>query len=143
MMNLQELQTIVGNRLPIKIFVLNNAGYHSIRQTQHNYFPDNEIGVGPGSGVTLPDYVSLAQAFGFDTIRCERVEDVPRCISAALNSNGPFLADVLLDPAQDFSPKLASRVLPNGAMASPALEDMAPFLPRDELTANMLIPLMD
>jgi acetolactate synthase-1/2/3 large subunit len=143
MMNLQELQTIVTNRLPLKIFVLNNQGYHSIRQTQNNYFPDNEIGVGRNSGVTFPDYVRLAEVFGIPARRCSGRDDIGATTAFAFGTNGPTLVEVMLDPAQGFSPKLASRVLPNGAMASPALEDMAPFLPREELAANMFIPLQD
>ena len=70
MMNLQELQTIVGYRLPIKIFVLNNGGYHSIRQTQRNFFPDNVVGCGTESGLTFPDFERVATAFGLPHARC-------------------------------------------------------------------------
>jgi acetolactate synthase-1/2/3 large subunit len=143
MMNLQELQTIAGLGLPVKVFVLNNGGYHSIRQTQENYFPGNEIGVGANSGINFPDFVKLAAGFGIPARRCENVVGLAESIEFALASNGPVLVEVVLDIAQGFSPKLASRVLPNGAMASPALEDMAPFLPRAELESNMFIPLSE
>lgn len=143
MMNLQELQTIASNRIPLKIFVLNNRGYHSIRQTQNNYFAGNEIGVGESSGVDFPDYVRLAEVFGIPARRCSDMSELADTARFALDTDGPTLVEVMLDPGQDFSPKLASRVLPDGRMASPALEDMAPFLSREELAENMFIPIAD
>jgi acetolactate synthase-1/2/3 large subunit len=139
MMNLQELQTIAGLGLPIKIFVLNNDGYHSIRQTQQNYFPDNIVGCGPDSGLTFPDFRELARAFGVSASRIESHDDMNDGIEAALAADGPFLCEVMLDKAQQFAPKLASRRLPDGTMISPELEDMAPFLPREELAEAMRI----
>ena len=143
MMNIQELQTILCNRLPIKIMLLNNNGYLSIRQTQSNYFPDNPIGCDMSSGVSFPDFSRLAEAWGFPTRRCESLDKLAGDIDWAMAENGPAFLEIMQDTAQGFSPKLASRVLPNGQMASPALEDMFPFLPREELAANMLIPLLD
>jgi acetolactate synthase-1/2/3 large subunit len=143
MMNLQELQTIAGNRLPIKLFVLNNSGYSSIRQTQQNYFPDNVVGCGPESGLTFPDFVKLATAFGFQARRCTSHHELESTIHDTLTGEGPQLLEVVLDPTQPFSPKLASRQLEDGRMVSSPLEDLAPFLTRAELAENMLIPLMD
>ena len=141
MMNLQELQTIVGARLPVKLFILNNDGYHSIRQTQQNYFPDNVVGVGPESGVTFPDFVKLGEAFGFPVSRIATHADMAAGIRASLDSNGPSLCEVILDKAQPFAPKLSSRRLEDGSMVTSALEDLAPFLSREEMADNMLIPL--
>jgi acetolactate synthase-1/2/3 large subunit len=141
MLNLQELQTIVGNRLPVKVFVLNNNGYSSIRQTQENYFPDNVVGCGPESGLTFPDFVTLGTAFGFGARRCRSHARLPEAIGKTLSGDGPQLLEVILDPDQPFAPKLASRQLENGQMVSSPLEDLAPFLPREELAENMLIPL--
>lgn len=143
MMNIQELQTILCNRLPIKIMLLNNNGYLSIRQTQSNYFPDNPIGCDMSSGVSFPDFSRLAEAWGFPTRRCESLDKLAGDIDWAMSENGPAFLEIMQDTAQGFSPKLASRALPNGQMSSPALEDMFPFLPREELAANMLIPLLD
>ena len=81
MMNLQELQTIVGQKLPIKLFVLNNDGYHSIRQTQQNYFPDNVVGCGPESGVTFPDFQRVCEAFGFPVRRATTHDDMAAAIA--------------------------------------------------------------
>jgi len=143
MLNLQELQTIAGNHLPITVFLLNNDGYSSIRQTQQNYFPDNVVGCGPESGLTFPDFASLGTAFGFDVHRCSRHDELAVTIRNALAGDGPQLVEVMLDPEQPFSPKLASRQLDDGRMVSSPLEDMAPFLPREELAENMLVPLVE
>ncbi len=143
MLNLQELQTIAGNRLPIKLIVLNNNGYSSIRQTQQNYFPDNVVGCGPESGLTFPDFVKLGAAFGFGVRRCTSHRDMATMIHDLLTGDGPQLLEVMLDPEQPFSPKLASRQLEDGRMVSSPLEDLAPFLSRTELAQNMLIPMLE
>ncbi len=143
MMNLQDLQTLSGQGIPAKVFVLNNDGYHSIRQTQQNYFPDNVVGCGPESGVTFPDFQKLGQAFGFTTRRCERHADLAQAIRETLETPGPQILEVMLDKAQPFAPKLSSRRLEDGRMVTSALEDLAPFLAREELAENMLIPLAE
>jgi acetolactate synthase-1/2/3 large subunit len=140
MMNLQELQTIAGQRLPVLVVILNNDGYTSIRQTQRAYFAPNEIGFSPANGVTLPDYVRLAEAFGIPARRCASRAELPAALEFALRAEGPALLEVMLDPDAQFAPKLASRKLPDGRMVSPALEDMAPFLSREELLENLLVP---
>lgn len=139
MMNIQELQSIIGQQLPIKLFVLNNDGYHSIRQTQQNYFPDNVVGCGPESGVTFPDFMKLGAAFGFPVSRIVAHEGMGPAIVAMLDAEGPALCEVMLDKAQAFSPKLSSRRLEDGSMVTSALEDLAPFLSREELASNMLV----
>ena len=143
MMNLQELETIVGQRLPIKLFILNNNGYHSIRQTQQNYFPDNVVGCGPESGLTFPDFQKLGAAFGFPVNRAADHQGLRAAIGQTLEGAGPQLCEVILDQAQPFAPKLSSRRLKDGRMVTSALEDLAPFLPREELAENMLIPLLE
>jgi len=143
MMNIQELQTIVGQKIPIKLFVLNNDGYHSIRQTQQNYFPDNVVGCGPESGVTFPDFQRLGEAFGLTVRRTSSHDDMTAAIAATLEGLGPQLCEVILDKAQPFAPKLSSRRLEDGRMVTSAMEDLAPFLSREELAENMLIPLLE
>lgn len=137
-LNIQELQTLVHHQLPVKLFVLNNGGYLSIRGTQESFF-GTMIGESQASGVSFPDYVKVAEAYG---VRASRVCacDTSTSISAALASAGPHLCEVMLDPAQRFEPRLASRRLPDGRMESPPLEDMFPFLDREELAENLLIP---
>jgi acetolactate synthase-1/2/3 large subunit len=140
MMNLQELQTVVGYRLPIKVIVLNNQGYHSIRQTQEAYFADSLIGIGPDTGVTIPDFVELGKAFGIPSLRGDSHNQMNGALNWLLQEQSGFaLLEVMLDITQSFSPKLASRKLPDGRMVSPALDDMAPFLSREELAKNRLV----
>jgi acetolactate synthase-1/2/3 large subunit len=138
MMNLQELQTIVGLNLPVKIFLLNNGGYHSIRQTQQNYFADNLLGFSPATGVTLPNWERLAYGFGIPFHRAERHDEMAAAIAAALNEPGPQFCEAVLDPTQGFAPRVSSRKLEDGRMVSAPLEDMAPFLSREELAENLL-----
>ncbi len=134
-LNIQELQTVAHHRLPLKIFVLNNEGYLSIRTSQANFFK-RFVGEGPGSGVTFPDMVKLAEAYGLSAMRIEG-EGFAAQIRQALAQEGPIVCDVMLDPAQSFEPKLSSRQLPDGRMVSTPLEDMFPFLSREELAENL------
>lgn len=142
MMNLQELQTIIGRGIPIKLFILNNSGYHSIRQTQQNFFPDNIVGCGPDSGLTFPDFLKLGEAFGFPTFRVHDFSELEEGVRRTLDAPGPAICEVMLDKAQGFAPKLSSRRLETGAMVTSPLEDMAPFLSKEELSENMLIPIL-
>ena len=137
-LNIQELQTIAHHRWPIKIFVLNNGGYLSIRQTQSNFFGGNMIGESPSSGVSFPDMRCVAGAYGIPAMRVATAADF-RNIPAMLHAPGPALCEVMLDPAQEFEPRLKSRQLPDGKIVSPNLEDMYPFLDPEELASNMLI----
>jgi acetolactate synthase I/II/III large subunit len=138
MMNLQELQTIASNQLPIKIFVLNNNGYSSIRQTQTNYFSDNIAGCGPESGLEFPNFVELSKAFGIPSARATELNNLSSQIAEFINIPGPGLLEVMLDPDQPFEPKLSSRQMDDGTMVSGTLDDLAPFLPRQEVESNML-----
>jgi acetolactate synthase-1/2/3 large subunit len=140
--NIQELETIRFHQLPIKIFVLNNGGYLSIRTTQAGFFKGNFVGEGRRSGVSFPDYVKLATAYGLPA-RKVKSTDFQGEMAEFLKIPGPALCEVMLDPAQEFEPKVTSRALPDGRMATAALEDMAPFLSREELAENMLIPLAE
>ncbi len=143
MMNIQELQTIAGHQLPIKIFILNNQGYHSIRQTQQGFFPDNVVGCGTESGLSFPDFKKLAVAFGIHYSRCETHQELQTTINTAIADSGPAICEITLDLKQGFAPRSSSRRLESGEIVSTPLEDMAPFLSREELRSNMLIPLVD
>ena len=140
MLNLQELQTIRGYDLPVKIFLLNNNGYHSIRQTQRNFFPGNDVGSGPESGVTFPDFQRVAYGFDLPFRRACDHGALVAAIRATLDEPGPAICELVLDLSQPFSPKVSSKRLPDGRMVTAPLEDMAPFLPRDEFLANMIVP---
>lgn len=143
MMNLQELQTIVTNKLPIKIFLINNAGYHQARLTQKNLFHNGFVGIGPESGdLGFPDFEKLADAFGISYGAIHSNEEFKDGISKALECDTCYLCEVFVDTDQVFEPKSASKRLPDGKMVSPPLEDLAPFLPREELAENMFIPMI-
>lgn len=132
MMNVQELATIVHNKLNIKLIVLNNNGYHSIRQTQTNLFQPPFIGIDGESGISFPDFEKLADAFGMSYYKLDNETKCKDEIENALCSEGPCLFEVIVDPKQNFAPKSSSKVLPDGRITSPSLDDMAPFLPREE-----------
>ena len=143
-MNLQELQTILTNRLPIKIFVINNEGYHSIRQTQTNIFGHHtKVGVGPESGdLTFPSLERLAWAYGYPYRACRQNGELEETLDTAFGTEGAFLCEIFVDPAQLFEPKSATKRLPDGSLFSPPLEDLAPFLDREELKSIMKIPML-
>lgn len=142
MQNIQELQTIAGQKIPAKIFLYNNSGYHSIRQSQEAHFDGFSVGCGPDSGVTFPDFERLAYGFGIDFVRTSDHEDMAAAIAATLSSPGPMICEIMVDKTQAFAPKLSSKRLDDGTMITAPLEDLSPFLPREELEANMLIPLI-
>jgi acetolactate synthase-1/2/3 large subunit len=135
-MNIQELQTIVHHRLPIKIFVLNNAGYLSMRSTQSAFF-GRLTGESNPSGVSFPDMVKVACAYGISSVRIDREQQLPEIVKA-LTASGPALIDVVLDPGQEFEPRSRARQLPDGSIVSPKLEDMYPFLDDTELLGNVI-----
>ena len=134
MMNLQELAYIGGNKIPAKIVLLNNEGYHSIRQTQSNYFADNIVGCGKDSGLPFPDFSILCKGFGIDYIRLERYLDTDAMIKSLIDSQGPILLEAVIDLDQGFAPKVSSKRLADGSMVSAELDDMSPFLTETERT---------
>ncbi len=138
MMNLQELQTMKHYNLPIKLFVLNNNGYISIQQTQKNFFQGRMTACSIDSGVSIPDFVEVGNAFGLKTVKISSLENLQEQIKQVLDSDGPILCEVMLSPDYIFSPKLSARKLDDGTMVSPSLEDMFPFLDRKEYEENML-----
>lgn len=132
-MNMQELQTVVQNELPIKIVILNNNGYHSIRQTQTNLFKGRElVGVSRSNGISFPDLEKLSYAYGIPYVRIASVDDCGSKLEDALVTNGPIIIEAVVDEKQNFEPKLSSKVLPDGTMVSPPIDDMYPFLEREE-----------
>ncbi len=143
MMNLQELQTIAGDNLPIKIFILNNSGYVSIFQTHRNFFNGVEVGGGPKSGVTFPNFEKLSAGFGIPYFKSINHESMADAISQTLNTDGPIICELMIDENQSFEPKLGAKQHPDGRITSPALEDLSPFLSREELKENMIIELLD
>ncbi|MBO5522572.1 MAG: thiamine pyrophosphate-binding protein [Roseburia sp.] len=142
-MNLQELQTIIHHKLPVKLFVINNGGYHSIRQTQKNFFGEPLVGIGVDSGdLSFPSMEKLAWAYGYPYQRIDKNEDLLQ-IKETLEKQGPCICEIMADIEQKFEPKCASRRLEDGTMVSAPLEDLAPFLSREELERQMRIPLWE
>ncbi|OPY32660.1 MAG: acetolactate synthase 2 catalytic subunit [Methanomassiliicoccales archaeon PtaU1.Bin124] len=139
-MNLQEMATIAYNRLPVKIFYLDNNGYASIRQTQDNFF-HRRYGIGPENGIGFPDTAKLAEAYGIKHFVIEGKERMVDVMKKVLRHEGPALCHVHLDPEHIFEPKLSSEKKTDGRLVSKPLEDMYPFLPRKVLKENMIIDL--
>lgn len=129
MMNLQELATVAYHKLNLKIVLLNNNGYHSIRQTQSNLFSEHPLtGVNKENGVGFPDFEILAKAFGISYRKLDDLQDIPERVDEFLNIDGPCILEVFVDEKQNFEPKLASKRLEDGTMVSPRLDEMYPFL---------------
>lgn len=145
MMNLQELQTIITNRLPIKIFLINNNGYHSIRITQSNLFSEHsKVGIGPESeDLSFPNYEKIATAFGYPYFSAHTNEEMRDCVRNVLKMESYVFCEIFTDTDQVWEPKNSTKRLKDGTLVSPPLEDLAPFLPREELKRNMFIPLID
>ena len=142
-MNLQELQTIVTNHLPVKIVVINNEGYHQIRLTQTNLFDKQFVGIGPEShDLGFPDFEKLAYAYGIPYYGCGGMEKLDSILDEFLKCNGYAMLQIFCDTKQIFEPKSATKRLPDGTLVSPPLEDLYPFLSREELRENMYINLV-
>jgi len=140
-LNIQELQTIVNYNLDIKIFVINNNGYLSMRIGQKSYF-EGCIGESPESGLTFPDFIKLANAYGIKALHIKEFPIEER-IDEVLKMYGAVLCLIDVDPNQEFEPRVTSKVQADGTLVSPSIEDMYPFLPTDVLKDNMLVSLWD
>lgn len=138
-MNLQELQTMMEHQMPIKLFILDNQGYISIKQTQENFFNGRQTACGPASGVSFPDFTKIAKAFDLPTVVIDNHTDLSLKLDEILSTKGPLVCHVKLLPNYKFLPKTASFQKPDGSMVSRPLEDMFPFLERDEFLQNMII----
>ena len=145
MMNLQELQTIITNKLPIKIFLINNNGYHSIRITQSNLFGQHtKVGIGPESGdLSFPEFRKIAEAFGYQYYCAHSNAEMKEVVDKVLQMDGPVFTEIFTDTRQVWEPKSSTKRLEDGTLVSPPLEDLAPFLPREELEKQMFIPLIE
>ena len=139
MMNLQELATINYKNLPIKIFILNNNGYHSIRQTQKNFFPDNLVGTSYKDGIGFPNFLKVGKAFNIKSIQINTIEELELLfIQKHFSNNKPAIYVLNINQKQDFQPKLRSRIANNGNITTPELHDMWPFLTPKELKSNLI-----
>lgn len=141
-MNIQELETIRRLQLPIKFFVVNNNGYASIRASQGSYFK-LLVGADSTSGLSLPDLVKVARAYGIPARSVSDPGSLRDALRAVLDEPGPGICEVVVQPDEPRVPRVASVIRPDGSMASRPLEDLFPFLDRDELRENMLIPMIE
>jgi len=140
-LNIHELQIMKHHNLPIKLFIYTNDGYLSIKNTQNNLFAGIHVAVDKKSGVSCPDIVKIGKAYGIKTERINNHADMEKKIKKVLAYPGPIICDINAVRQLMLSPKLMAKKLPNGQFASPPLEDMGPFLPREEFEKNMIIPL--
>jgi acetolactate synthase-1/2/3 large subunit len=127
-MNIQELATVGHHNLPIKIFILSNEGYHSIRQTQTKYFSDNITGCGPESGLSFPDFEKISLAYGIKFKEIKEAKNLRKSLQEVISHHGPIVCSIKLDKEQEFEPKASSKLYPDGRMKSAPLYDLYPFL---------------
>ena len=133
------------NGLPVKLFLINNNGYHSIRQTQNNLFKEHtKVGIGPESGdLSFPDFKKIFEAFGWPYRAVHANSELPGVIEEMLQSDSFEACEIFVSSEQIFEPKSSTKKLPDGSLFSPPLEDLAPFLDREEFLSNMLIQIID
>lgn len=141
--NIQELETIARLKLPLKIFIFNNNGYASIRNMQMAHFKGNLVACDPSSGLTLPDTCKVAQAYGLDIEKIDNQHGLVGEVAGVLGREGTVICEVMIDPEVPTAPKMSSQALPDGRMVSKPMEDLWPFLNREELLSNMLIPSVE
>lgn len=138
-LNIHELQTIVHHCLPVKIFVINNGGYLAIRHTQQEFLGSRYVGSGPQGGLSLPDFVKVAKAYGMKAARVHRHCDLSAAIKRSLRSSGPFLCEIMVAEDQPVYPRVGFAKSPDGTFSPLPLEDMYPPLPPQELRSNMFV----
>ena len=137
-----DLETIRRLQLPIKLFVINNDGYASIRTSQGRYF-GRTAGADAASGVTLPPLRGVVEAYGLPYARITHDRDLADQVSELLNAPGPLVIDVITPREEPRAPALSSARRPDGTMVSRPLEDLAPFLSREEFLENMIVPPLE
>ena len=137
-MNIQELATVMHNKLPIKIFVLNNGGYLTIKQTQEAGFNSRIMGANSSSGLSFPDYKKIANSHKIKHIRINNNKDLKKKIKKILLGNKPIICELMIDPNQPQMPKAINNRTIKGKTTRPKFEDMHPFLPSEEIQKNML-----
>ena len=140
MQNLQEMEVLKYHNMNIKVFVMNNAGYFSIHQTQKKFFAGNFVGEGVESGISFTDMEKLAYAFGVSYYKLESISESNKKMPIILNEKGPAIIEVMVTTEMEVIPTNASLMREDGVLVSKPLEDMYPFLEREEFWENMIIP---
>lgn len=138
--NIQELETIRRKKLPVKFFVLNNGGYGSITNMQRNYFGGFYVGSNEESGLTLPMLSKTAAAYDCHYRRLDQVKDLEKEIKQVLDEPGCSICEVIVKEDEKSQPRVSSYLGRDGKMYSRPLEDLWPFLPREEFYKNMIVP---
>jgi acetolactate synthase-1/2/3 large subunit len=137
-LNIQELSVISGRSLPIKIFVVNNNGYASIRNLQNNHFSGRYIGCDTNSGLFLPDMCALASAYGLKYFHSDTLETLNESVQQALHTKGPVICEIVVDKECFLSLRTSTKIMPDGSIKSSPLENQFPFLPDDEAEKNII-----
>jgi acetolactate synthase I/II/III large subunit len=141
-MNIQELQTISYYKLPVKIFILNNHGYLTIRHTQRNMLNGNLAGSSSETGVDCPNFENLSKAYGIDYYSYSHSSQLPQCMPEWLSHEMPAICEIIMPQEQLLVPKSGIKIRPDGKIYSPPLEDLYPYLGMEELEDNMIIPIL-
>ena len=141
-MNIQEFQTLFHYKIPVKLFVVNNGGYFSIKNTQEVYFNGRYCGSEPSSGVSFPDLKNVSKAYKLPYKAIKSKTRLKEKIVEVLASDGPFVCEVFTDPGEKIRPSVMSKIM-NGQMVSAPLEDMFPYLSREELKKEMIVKLVE
>lgn len=142
-MNIQELQTVAHYKIPLKLFVLENGGYLTIKQTQHAYFGGRIMAADSSSGYTTPETGAIASAYGLKSDVIENHNGMREKIRAILASPGPAVCSVRMAPDQPLVPILLQHRRQDGTIATDPLERLSPYLPEAEFRDNMLIPILE
>ena len=132
MMNLQELETIKYNKLPVKVIVFSNNGYGAIRNTCKNFFNGTFTGCDSDSGIDFPDFSKIADAFGFTYFHCPKCKDVDSVLKEFIGYDGLALLEVEQKIVDVGIPRVMSKMDENGVFTTPSLLDMFPYLSKDE-----------
>jgi acetolactate synthase-1/2/3 large subunit len=138
-LNIQELQTIFHHKLPVKIFIFNNDGYLAIRHTQDGFLNSNYVGSDSSGGVSLPDYLKVAGAYGIPAERVYSYNELTRNIRKALDTDGPAVCEIMIPRDQEVMPRQGFNKQADGTYRPTPLEDMYPFLDRKEFSENMVV----
>jgi acetolactate synthase-1/2/3 large subunit len=128
--NIQELQTMVNNNIPVKLFIINNNGYGIIKQFQELYLGGRYEATIPSKGVTNPNFKKISKAYGINYSEIKNNKQIDKVLDKILNSKKPEFVNIIIDPNQKIIPKL---------QFGKSIEDLSPLLPRLEFKKNMII----
>ena len=135
-LNIQELATIMHHKIPIKIFIFNNAGYLTIKQTQQLGFNGRIMGADKKSGLSFPNYKKLAETYKMNYFKIKSNKNLKESLKFAVNSRGASICELIMDPNEEQVPKAINKRTPEGKSVPTKFEDMYPFLSKQELNSN-------